>query len=325
MVAVLARPIINIKTDVEIEELINIDPTKESCPRDHATNLTCFSFKACCTIEPYAITSVTNSQTLDLIFTVEAETYDNLKKFSRVFFGDEYSTGTKKRMNIIQKSITVSTNGQKDCRDVDVYLKENNRDIQTPIKFRLNYTIVEPRLATSGLISLNPILDQTQADRSFEATFQKDCGDDDICESQLMVTAALELDTDQDTYEYKLKLGLGNEIRLTVNVDNDAEDAYEAQLFVKHLPTISYIAASKGAVICNQFNKTIVSCSLGNPMAGSASHVITLRFDPSALGDSDPKLSFIVFANSTSVQKVPQPDTELSVKIVKEAELSIKG
>lgn len=61
-------------------------------------------------------------------------------------------------------------------------------------QFRLNYTIVEPTLPNSGLKYLNPILDQTQADRPFEATFQKDCGSDDVCESQLEVYADLELD-----------------------------------------------------------------------------------------------------------------------------------
>lgn len=62
------------------------------------------------------------------------------------------------------------------------------------LQFRLNYTLVEPELSSSGLISLNPILDQTQAVRIFEASFQKDCGDDDICEAQLELFAELELE-----------------------------------------------------------------------------------------------------------------------------------
>lgn len=61
------------------------------------------------------------------------------------------------------------------------------------MKFRLNYTIVENSLPSSGLIALNPILDQTEADRPFQADFQKDCGSDDLCESQLEVFAELDL------------------------------------------------------------------------------------------------------------------------------------
>lgn len=61
-------------------------------------------------------------------------------------------------------------------------------------QFRLNYTLVESTLPESGLDALYPILDQTQADRTFQATFQKDCGVDDVCQSQLEVHAELELD-----------------------------------------------------------------------------------------------------------------------------------
>lgn len=64
------------------------------------------------------------------------------------------------------------------------------------LQFRLNYTIVESSLPSSGLKQLNPILDQAQADRQFEATFQKDCGSDDVCQSQLEVYPELELDRD---------------------------------------------------------------------------------------------------------------------------------
>lgn len=62
------------------------------------------------------------------------------------------------------------------------------------MKFRLNYTLVESTLPKSGLEALYPILDQTQADRSFQASFQKDCGVDDLCQSQLEVVSELELD-----------------------------------------------------------------------------------------------------------------------------------
>lgn len=61
---------------------------------------------------------------------------------------------------------------------------------------------MEATLASSALIALNPILDQTQADRLFEATFQKDCGDNDVCESQLYVNAELELERERKS-KYK--------------------------------------------------------------------------------------------------------------------------
>lgn len=38
-----------------------------------------------------------------------------------------------------------------------------------------------------------PILNQQEAAKVFEATFQKDCGENDICESDLRIKAALDL------------------------------------------------------------------------------------------------------------------------------------
>lgn len=151
-----------------------------------------FSFKACCSIEPYEESghSSSSTQPLNLIYTIEAETYNNLKKFSRVYFGPD----TRNRSNTLRKHISVITDGRQECREEVVYIKDNTRDIQNPIRFRLNYTILDTTLPASALDTLDPILDQTQADRTFEATFQKDCGHDGICQSKIDVKAKLSLE-----------------------------------------------------------------------------------------------------------------------------------
>lgn len=235
VIGLLSRPITNIKTEVKILELKNIDPSKIGCKNDLNSNLTCFSFQACCAIDPYGIPA-----NISLIYTIEAETFNSYKKFSRVFFGPD----TKKLSNIIKRNIQVKTDGLLTCNEETVYIKENTRDIQTPIKFRLNYTIVEPPLPRSGLENLHPILDQTQADRQFEASFQKDCGTDEICQTQLIVAADLALNKDRDG-KYILILGQSDSIQLNITVENSADSAYEAQLFVVHQPSVTYIAASK--------------------------------------------------------------------------------
>lgn len=120
-------------------------------------------------------------------------------------------------------------------------------------------------------------------------------------------------------------MGQSDELHLNVTVTNEQESAYEAQLFIEHQKSVTYIAASKGQVICNRFNETIVACTLGNPFRRNASTNVILRFDPSALDDSEPRLSFKVFANSTSKQQIPRENKDLLVNIVKKAELSIQG
>ncbi|XP_055683424.1 integrin alpha-PS1 isoform X1 [Lutzomyia longipalpis] len=317
-IVLLARPITNITTKVEGTYLTNIDPAKSGCPSDPGTNLTCFSFKACCAIEQ--METSTSFEYLHLKYVIEAETFNNQKKFSRVFFGPDF----KKRSNVMRRSIQVKSNGQMDCIEETVYIKEGTRDIQSPIKFRLNYTFVEPKLKESGLIALNPILNQAQANRKFEATFQKDCGSDDICESQLEVSAELELP--QEDNQYTLVLGERDELQLNVMVTNQEDSAYEAQLFILHQQSVSYIAAIRsGAVICNRFNETIVACTLGNPLRRDGVAKVTLRFDPSGLEDSVPRLNFRIWANSTSKQISEVEPTVLDVKVVKKVQISVKG
>lgn len=128
-----------------------------------------------------------------------------------------------------------------------------------------------------------------------------------------------------DDDSYTLILGQAEEIHLNVSVTNEQDSAYEAQLFVEHQPSVTYIAATKGQVICNRFNETVVACTLGNPLKRDATAQVMLRFDPRALDDAEPQLLFKVFANSTSKQITPREKSTLTVKVVKKAELSIRG
>lgn len=316
----LARPITNIKTSVKGLELQNIDPTKKGCPADPEANATCFSFQACCSIEPYEESghSSSQSQHLNLIYTIEAETY--LKKFSRVYFGPDSGT----RSNILRKQIKVITDGRQECRNEIVYIKDNTRDIQNPIRFRLNYTILDNTLPDSALDTLDPILDQTQAVRTFEATFQKDCGHDGICQSKIDMNAKLSLEK-QDDNSYSLVLGRDRAIQLNVSVSNLADSAYETHLFVKHDPSISY-SGTKSLYTCNQFNATLVDCNLGNPMRRNAEAKLSLRFDPQRVDDLVTRLSFQVFVNTTSsLLDGTKHSATLAVNVIKRAKISISG
>lgn len=318
-IVLLSRPIISINTEVPQQNTIKpIDPSIKGCPDDPNSNLTCFTFKTCCSVEK---DSAQKMQTLNIIYTIEAETFKGNKKFSRVYFGPDDG----QRSNVMKRNFEIATNGVQKCFNEIVYVKEGSRDIQSPIKFHINYTMVEKPLKSSGLIQLNPILDQTQADRSFEVAFQKDCGSDDVCESQLEVEATLGLERQKDG-SYAFVLGKNEEIQVNVNVINLADSAYESQLFVVHQASVNYVAAqTKGSVLCNQFNSTVVLCTLGNPLKRNATAHATIRFNPIGIADDEPQAKFTVFANSTSNQIKHKPDIYLSANIIKQADLSITG
>jgi len=70
-------------------------------------------------------------------------------------------------------------------------------DIQSPIAMRISYSLVQndvpvlrPGDPVPSLADL-PVLNQNQAEKSFYATFHKDCGNNDKCESRVHVNAEL--------------------------------------------------------------------------------------------------------------------------------------
>lgn len=119
------RPIIDIKTSIRpSNSIINIDPTIQGCERDPGANYTCFHFQACCIIQSLVKSTQTNVHNLN--YVIEAETFPGGRKYSRVFFDNDKS-------NVVNKTIRLGKDVE-DCREHIVYLKNNTRDIQTPIK-----------------------------------------------------------------------------------------------------------------------------------------------------------------------------------------------
>ncbi|KAJ0176589.1 hypothetical protein K1T71_007768 [Dendrolimus kikuchii] len=319
------RPIIDIKTSIRPSNtIINIDPTIHGCEKDPSANYTCFHFQACCIIETLVKSTQTNAHRLN--YVIEAETFPGGRKFSRVFFDAEKS-------NIINKTILVGKDVE-DCREHIVYLKNNTRDIQTPIKFQVTYKLehIQPQYLTSGdlpKIDDYPVLNAT-ATTSFSANFLNDCGTDAVCVSDLVVDPVLQLPKSEDGKSYALTLGQEEEVKLSISVDNYGESAYEGQLFVLHHASLHYIAAniSDKHVICTSVNKTIVSCLLENPFKKQPEGTppITMRFDARALEDNEPSVIFTVWANSTSKELYPgKKPVDVEALVIKNAELLIKG
>lgn len=101
-------------------------------------------------------------------------------------------------------------------------------------QFRVNYTLENDAYHT-------PILNKTSV-KVFQATFQKECGSDDKCESNLVLDA----DTDLDENEFGYTVdNIHNEVVIKVTVTNNGESAYEAKIFIIHPQDLSYINTLK--------------------------------------------------------------------------------
>jgi integrin alpha 7 len=121
-------------------------------------------------------------------------------------------------------------------------------------------------------------------------------------------------------------LGESEELVVDVNITNVGESAYEAQLFLVHSPSLSYIGTKQNdSAICSLHNNTVISCAIGNPFKKDKSINIQVRFDPKYLEDSEVILEFITFANSTSKEVSVKKPMRLQATVLKRAELSVKG
>ncbi|XP_058799124.1 integrin alpha-PS1 isoform X2 [Phymastichus coffea] len=303
-----------------------IDPNRAGCPEDPNSNHTCFAFEACCKVANNV--KEDHIRSLRLASYVEAETYSGNKKFSRVWF----ASGNN-RPHFVSSIATLDARSPMHCQREILYLKENTHDIQSPIKFRLNYTLIqdEPKMPVKGAplpdINNYPILNQQEAARIFEAAFQKDCGSNDVCESDLRLSAKLNLQPSptQRNY-YELLLGESEELAVDLNVTNVGESAYEAQLYLFHSPSLSYVGTKQNdSAICTIHNSSVIVCAIGNPFKNNKSVSIQVRFDPKYLEDDEGKIGFTAFVNSTSKEISVKKPIRLQATVLRRAEMSIKG
>ncbi|VVC46162.1 Hypothetical protein CINCED_3A016546 [Cinara cedri] len=329
-ILIRARPIVDITISVDQEKLSNIDPTNLSCSSNETSSVTCFTFDVCCSLKTIVKADLDGHWDIQLHYKLEAETFQEGRKFSRLWFGPDHLS----KLQIVENNISVDHNKDKMCTSFTAYLKENTMDIQSKIPLRISYLLIQndiPLLKPGDPVpSLAdfPVLNQNQADKIFFATFNKDCGNNDKCESQVHVNAELVLPK-TSANEYELVMGQHVEILLNTTVYNLGESAYESKLFVAHPYSFNYIGTMKfndtKQVDCNPFNKTMVVCALGNPLKKYASSNILLRFDPKELNDAENQLEFIVISNTTSHEVEPQSPLIVRTNVIKQAELSLKG
>ncbi|KAK5640776.1 hypothetical protein RI129_009323 [Pyrocoelia pectoralis] len=304
-----ARPIIDIKTETN-------GNTKVSCSKMIRPNFS-FSFRAC-----FTITSVKSGIDQVIVRCHVKEMFE--RGISRVWFKNDEDPNIKR--NYQTRYFTLEHAKTEYCQQETVYFPNTTRDILTPIKFRLNYTI-------SNNIPHSAILNQTSI-KDFEATFQKNCGDDDICQSKIIMNASLLLNETVDQ-KYILNLGDLEEFHVEVNVTNEGDPAYEAKVFIFHPPAVRYIDIVNKSVgfrsfKCSKRNDTVVSCDLGNPLRANRSLVLQLRFETSAVQNqsrtsSEEEFQFIVFVNSTSEELSNQTKSVLNALISRKAEVKISS
>ncbi|XP_066957943.1 integrin alpha-PS2-like isoform X4 [Macrobrachium rosenbergii] len=198
------------------------------------------------------------------------------------------------------------------CKFHQVYVTKTLTDKLTPMTAGVKYRLVEPSYRRTPR-SLTPILNQRQKlSLSDSITIQKNCGDDNVCVPDLILTF-----TAPEKYVSDRKKLLEIDIRVV----NDAEDAFEARVYVPVPPGLSYtnfMPKDNTSVTCSQravgSNLTIV-CEVGNPLPMHKGVHFGMSFEQ--LGDPvGNQFLFEVTANSTNSEESRTRDDNVALKSV---------
>ena len=335
-----SRPIIDITTFVDQRSLKGIDPGKAGCEADPYSKDACFEFKTCFKVDENQINSRNG---LNIKFAIEAEPN---KPMSRVWLRLVDSTSSDEsanKNNTVSGKIFIRPGDADHCTSIVGYVGSTHTDLQTPVQFSMSYSLdqEEPSMRYvqgSQLPEMNdyPILDQSQAKRKFQATFYKNCGEDDICQSNIVITPKL---TDKDGIElkrtevdgdyYQLELGTlaRSELVLDLMVNNSLEPAYEATLDVFFPTAVTYKGNGEASEMKNWDlkNDTWLQVNIGNPLKGNnqGNIRVQLRFSPKD-EMTEKTIVFLMSVNTTSEQEYDAL-TFTTLAIVRRAEVKVLG
>ncbi|XP_055339011.1 integrin alpha-PS1-like [Paramacrobiotus metropolitanus] len=334
-----ARPVIKVGTDVKNLPKYVTDPftAPQYCLDSAGKNLTCFTFRPCFTVSSQSLNSFTGVMHIE--YRIEAETFQrgNKAQYSRV----KFLAGLQETPNVVKRTVIVTWNNwaREQCERETVLLQEGARDVLNPVWFKLTYTLVQdpPTFPAEGqpvpAVNNYPILDQTNASKIFQVKFYKDCGTNDVCESDLRITGSLNLPKDAKDM-YSLVLGENNQIVLNFTLRNENEAAYETFLYIEHPKELEYIGTDRQAdskpyscVVIKDKDTDLplhVRCDIGNPFPRLGEVNISMRFNTTNLQPQDRQVSLTLYANTTSNNTQRDP-LVITANVVIRADIQIIG
>uniref|UniRef100_A0A671U4X8 Integrin, alpha 3b n=1 Tax=Sparus aurata TaxID=8175 RepID=A0A671U4X8_SPAAU len=198
------------------------------------------------------------------------------------------------------------------------------RDKLEPVVFSLNMSMNEqkakPRASLQNLDAF-PIFSQEQKlSQRTEIHFQKECGSDNKCSSNLQMKAEFVDENDKQNKAQVLQFNSNMKtIKLLVNVTNFpsqgklAEDAHQAMLNITIPEALRYsgVRSNDHDVQCS-LDETVI-CDLGNPLKGNKNVRLALIFETSGINLYTQKIQSQLLLSTLSEQSdlKPKPVTLL--------------
>ncbi|KFD56029.1 hypothetical protein M514_03153 [Trichuris suis] len=224
-------------------------------------------------------------------------------------------------------------------KEHNLFIRDSNRDWLNPLKFEFSVSLSKSKPdfshAAASLPDINdhPVLDKKGSKKEFMIEFNKKCGLDNKCVSDLALQCFfVDLARESNSDVYVKQVGKDDELDLQYRLVNKGERAYESSLFVLYnedeLERPMLLQKSHYGLNFGKFENGLIEVLLGNPLEAIAEIVFSLRFKltrgrSEGLGDV---LIFDSYVNSTSTEKYEDDNRcKASVKVIKKAELEIVG
>ncbi|KAM5146400.1 integrin alpha-V [Mantella aurantiaca] len=309
-----SRPVVRVKATLEVNPTI-LNPESKTCLLPSSALVSCFDVKFCL----YAYTIGNVPRTFN--FKVEL-LLDKLKQKGAIrralFVHSQQPTHSK--------NMTIVNGGNVRCEELSAYLRDESefRDKLTPITIFMDYEMDYKAAADpSGLM---PILNQlTPANLTKNAHILLDCGDDNICKPNLILSVASE--------QQQIYIGDDSPLTLFVDAQNQGEGAYEAELFVYMPPQADFIGVVRNNESLTRLscafkieNQTrLVVCDLGNPMKAGTRLLSALLFSVHQLSEMDNTVNFDLQIQSSNQYDNSSVKQSLRIALAVFAAVDIRG
>ncbi|KAL8176601.1 UNVERIFIED_CONTAM: hypothetical protein K2H54_036848, partial [Gekko kuhli] len=214
------------------------------------------------------------------------------------------------------------------CIQEKIHIPNCIEDYITSIKVFVNFSLNDDKDPNKG--DLSPILNPLSNRTSVEIPFEKNCGEDGVCEADLRLRF-------HASGSEKLLLSPAFVLKVVLELENLQEDAYHTVLHLLHVPGLSFRRASvseKSAQIVScdgtpvaQGFKSLV-CNVSHPVYREQTHVlIEFRFDVlenSSWGDSVEMEAYVSSDNERN-ETLPNNRDSLSIPVLYPINVIVKG
>ncbi|KAL5006756.1 hypothetical protein ScPMuIL_015562 [Solemya velum] len=305
------KPIIHLKSNIEVspKKLPYTPDENPVCQFDNMARF-CVRIKICLKFTAEPVERFTTSQ--DIKYRIDAEPQKIDKRV-------EFKNPSDSTNNFVERVMTLQrqANDRYQCKTEIVYLKELVQDLLSSIVLNFTYTLIEtvPDPALPGQlpdINQYPILlldGDGKATTEFQIEFKKDCGDNEICESNLYLGVETSLKKDKSGTSI-LRKGEVEYVSLIVLVKNTGEPAYAVNYYLTIPKGLSWQKTESiepvGKILnCSLFTPTLLCKNIGNPLKPGASLRLNVTLQVVETKAADNMLVLKSLVNTTSKEESP--------------------